>query len=48
MDLAVRHGLPHKEIVTHKVPLLEHHKAFQALAYRSTSKAIKVVFQHVV
>lgn len=48
MDLAEHHGLPYKEIVTHKVRLLDYQKAFQALAYRSTSKAIKVVFQHVV
>jgi threonine dehydrogenase-like Zn-dependent dehydrogenase len=48
MDLAAQHGLPHHEIVTHRIHIQDYQKAFQALAYRSTSKAIKVVFQHVV
>jgi len=48
MDLVTQYGLPAKELVTHKYRLEEHRKAFDTLAYRTTSKAVKVVFQHVV
>lgn len=48
MDLVTQYGLPANELVTHKYRLEEHRKAFDTLAYRTTSKAIKVVFQHVV
>ena len=48
MDLAAGHGLPVSELVTHRFRLEEYERAFAALADRAGSKAIKVLFQHVV
>jgi len=48
VDLARKHSLPTAELITHRFALKEHRQAFAALASRSTSKAVKVIFQHVV
>lgn len=48
MDLISQYGLPSKDLVTHRFGLQEHIRAFEALFDRSVSKALKVVFQHVV
>jgi threonine dehydrogenase-like Zn-dependent dehydrogenase len=48
MDLAADQGLPVSEIVTHRFRLDEYERAFAALADRAESKAIKVIFTHVV
>jgi threonine dehydrogenase-like Zn-dependent dehydrogenase len=48
MDLAAGHGLPVSDLVTHRFRLEEYERAFAALADRADSKAIKVLFQHVV
>ncbi len=48
MELAAEHGLPFQRLVTHKFQPAQHAQAFAALADRSSSKAVKVVFEHVV
>lgn len=48
MDLAAEHGLPVSELVTHRFRLEEYERAFAALTDRAGSRAIKVLFQHVV
>ncbi len=48
VDLARKHSLPTAELITHRFGLKEYRQAFAALASRSTSKAVKVIFQHVV
>jgi len=48
MDLVAEHGLPPVEFVTHRFRLEEHRQAFDALEHRAQSKALKVIFQHVV
>ncbi|MFH1117849.1 MAG: alcohol dehydrogenase catalytic domain-containing protein [Pseudomonadota bacterium] len=48
VDLALKHSLPTAELITHRFGLKDHRQAFAALASRSTSKAVKVIFQHVV
>jgi threonine dehydrogenase-like Zn-dependent dehydrogenase len=48
MDLAARHGLPHKEILTHRFGLADHAAAVSVLADRANRKAVKAVFHHVV
>jgi threonine dehydrogenase-like Zn-dependent dehydrogenase len=48
MDLAADQGLPVSEIITHRLGLADYERAFAALADRAESKAIKVIFTHVV
>jgi len=48
MGLAAEHGLPVSEIVTHRFRLEEYERAFAAVSDRPGSRAIKVIFQHVV
>ncbi|MDQ7785554.1 MAG: alcohol dehydrogenase catalytic domain-containing protein [Desulfomonilaceae bacterium] len=48
VDLARKHSFPVAELITHRFSLSEHRQAFAALASRSTSKAVKIIFQHVV
>ncbi len=48
MELAAHHGLPCSELLTHRFRLEEYERAFNAVADRARSKAIKVVFQYVV
>ncbi len=48
MDLVLEHRLPLAKLVTHQFRLEEHRQAFDALASRAQSKAVKVIFQHVV
>ena len=48
MELAAEHGLPVSQLVTHRFKLDEYESAFAALADRSRTKALKVIFQHVV
>ncbi len=48
MDLARKHTLPTAQLITHRFSLKEHRQAIAVLSSRSTSKAVKVIFQHVV
>lgn len=48
MDLARQHGLPVHELVTHRFLQSEYADAFSTLENRSQSRAVKVIFQHVV
>ncbi|MGO9570803.1 MAG: zinc-dependent alcohol dehydrogenase [Desulfomonilaceae bacterium] len=48
MDLAAGDGLPVSELVTHRFKLEEYESAFAILADRAGTRAIKVLFQHVV
>ena len=48
LDMATHHGLPYKELLTHKFPIEQYTEAFSALSDRARSKAIKVIFSHVV
>jgi threonine dehydrogenase-like Zn-dependent dehydrogenase len=48
MELVAEHRLPLDKLITHRFRLEEHKQAFDALANRAQSKAVKVIFQHVV
>jgi threonine dehydrogenase-like Zn-dependent dehydrogenase len=48
MDLVAENRLPLAKLITHQFKLEEHRQAFDALANRAQSKAVKVIFQHVV
>jgi threonine dehydrogenase-like Zn-dependent dehydrogenase len=48
MDLAAEHRLPLAKLITHQFRLEDHRQAFDALANREQSKAVKVIFHHVV
>jgi threonine dehydrogenase-like Zn-dependent dehydrogenase len=48
MDLVTQHGLPHREILTHRFGLTDHASAVSVLADRANRKTIKAVFHHVV
>ena len=48
IELARRHSLPVTDIITHRFGQDSHRQAFTTLENRSTSKALKVIFQHVV
>ncbi|MFH0825006.1 MAG: alcohol dehydrogenase catalytic domain-containing protein [Pseudomonadota bacterium] len=48
LALAESSGLPYKDLVTHNYRLEEYKQAFSAIGDRITSKAVKVVFRHVV
>ncbi len=47
LDLVSSHGLPAGDLITNRFKLEDHSAALAALQDRSTSKAIKVIFQHV-
>ncbi len=48
LEMALKGSLPLTDLVTHRFGIQDHKQAFMALADRSTSKAVKVMFQHVV
>ncbi|MBI4965109.1 MAG: alcohol dehydrogenase catalytic domain-containing protein [Desulfomonile tiedjei] len=48
MDLVAEHRLAPEKLVTHRFTLEEHRQAFDTLANRAQSKAVKVIFKHVV
>jgi len=48
LDLVAEHRLPLANLITHRFGLEEHRQAFEALANRAQSKAVKVILQHVV
>ncbi len=47
LDLVSSHGLPAVDVITNRFKLEDHASALAALQDRSASKAIKVIFQHV-
>jgi threonine dehydrogenase-like Zn-dependent dehydrogenase len=48
LEMATNHGLPHKDLLTHKFAIEQHAAAFAELGNRARSRAIKVIFSHVV
>jgi threonine dehydrogenase-like Zn-dependent dehydrogenase len=48
MDMIEADTIPYKEMITHRFTLSEFAKAFDVLADRDLSQAIKVIFHHVV
>lgn len=48
LEMALEGSLPIADLVTHRFSIQDHGQAFRVLKDRSASKAVKVMFQHVV